>query len=503
MELKKSLPLLKKAISMILVTTILAGCNANNQTAAEKELVENAPQQTETMTQTETESAYEQMVADGYNGDLTSWLMSLIDEASASGKSAYELAVENGYKGTETDWYKILLGSDSVTKEKSEKSAYKLAVENGYTGSESEWLATLIGPIGTVGAAGKSAYELALSEGFEGDVTAWLESLVGEKGETGAQGPKGDKGEPGKDGVSVVNAHIDDEMHLILTMSDGSKIDAGYVGTSEDDVKVAETYTVTFKGHNGAVLKTMTVKSGGNAVPPAEPIREGYVFAGWNGSYTNITADITLVAQYIPEKAMSYTVTFLDYDGTVLKTQKVEKGQNALAPDAPIREGFEFSGWDKSFDNVTKNLTVTAQYEEIISDGATITIDNVTAKAGDTFDVSVSIKNNPGILGMTLRLTYDEDVMTLTKVTKGDALNELTTFVAPKDLHSGCQFPWAAEQVNPEDVTNGDILILTFSISEAANGNYAVSLTYDKGAIIDNDLVPVPVIIKNGVITVD
>lgn len=124
-------------------------------------------------------------------------------------------------------------------------------------------------------------------------------------------------------------------------------------------------------------------------------------------------------------------------------------------------------------------------------------------KGEENVKVVVSIANNPGVLGMTLKLTYDEDVMTLTEVARGSALSEMTNFVKPKNLSSGCQFPWAAEEVLPEDVTNGEILVLTFSISESApDGDYTVALSYDNGAIIDNDLNPVKVKIINGIITV-
>ncbi len=57
-----------------------------------------------------------------------------------------------------------------------------------------------------------------------------------------------------------------------------------------------------------------------------------------------------------------FTVTFRDWDGTVLKTQQVEPGQAATAPADPVRTGFTFTGWDEDFSCVTSNLVVTAQY---------------------------------------------------------------------------------------------------------------------------------------------
>ena len=61
----------------------------------------------------------------------------------------------------------------------------------------------------------------------------------------------------------------------------------------------------------------------------------------------------------------TYTVTFKDWDGTVLKTQTVEEGSSATPPSNPNREGYIFVGWDKSYSNITANTTITALYNEI------------------------------------------------------------------------------------------------------------------------------------------
>ena len=58
-----------------------------------------------------------------------------------------------------------------------------------------------------------------------------------------------------------------------------------------------------------------------------------------------------------------YTVTFKDWDGTVLSTQSVEEGTAATAPAVPGRTGYTFTGWDVDFSNVTSDLVVTAQYQ--------------------------------------------------------------------------------------------------------------------------------------------
>lgn len=40
-------------------------------------------------------------------------------------------------------------------------------------------------------------------------------------------------------------------------------------------------------------------------------------------------------------------------------------GDAADAPDAPHIDGYEFAGWDKTFDSVTEDMTVTALYREL------------------------------------------------------------------------------------------------------------------------------------------
>lgn len=129
-------------------------------------------------------------------------------------------------------------------------------------------------------------------------------------------------------------------------------------------------YTVTFVDWSynteyedeNSIINVTHVAHGSAATAPEDPTREGYVFAGWDLDYTNVTEHIVVQAQYDP---ITPTVTFVDWDGTVLSTQTVEYGKSATAPDYPSRDGYVFTTWDKNFDAVTEDITVTAQYAEI------------------------------------------------------------------------------------------------------------------------------------------
>ena len=90
-----------------------------------------------------------------------------------------------------------------------------------------------------------------------------------------------------------------------------------------------------------------------------------YVFDGWSPEIVAVTKDANYTATFT-NILRQYTVTFLDWDGTQLSQQVVDYGTAAIAPANPVREGYTFVGWDKDFSNVQSDLTVTAQYEKII-----------------------------------------------------------------------------------------------------------------------------------------
>ncbi len=358
----------------------------------------------------------------------------------ADGKSAYELAVDNGYLGTVEEWLASLVGEVGATGQAGAngQSAYELAVKNGYKGSETEWLASLVGAAGANGSNGKSAYELACDNGFEGSLAEWLLTLVGAKGEKGDTGAQGPQGEKGDTGRGIKRIWLDAELHLWVEYDDGS-----------------------------------------------EPIDLGYV-----GVTTTQPSPTT------------YTVTFVDYNGTELKKETVESGKAATAPSAPARDGYVFVGWDKEFNNITSNLTVTATYEKNYTE-PTFAVQSVTVNAGDTVTLAINVKNNLGILAMTLCLTYDDSVLDLISASNGTALSMLT-MTPSKTLSSGCKFAWDGVEITEDDVIDGEILVLTFAISDsAAKGTYDIVVSYTEGDIYDNDINPLSFEIENGTITVN
>ncbi len=123
--------------------------------------------------------------------------------------------------------------------------------------------------------------------------------------------------------------------------------------------KLVTTYTVLFLNYDGSVLDTQTVVKGSSATAPDVRAREGYEFTGWSGSFSSVNSDLEIRTLYSPE---TFIVTFVDYNEKVISTDEVEKNGMATAPSLVDRTGYEFIGWSTGFDRVTSNLKVKAQY---------------------------------------------------------------------------------------------------------------------------------------------
>ncbi|MBR3781437.1 MAG: InlB B-repeat-containing protein [Clostridia bacterium] len=116
--------------------------------------------------------------------------------------------------------------------------------------------------------------------------------------------------------------------------------------------------TITLEGEGGTFAEngegTYVIEGyiGDAPVAPAEPTREGYAFMGWvdaEGNKAEIPDeipydDITLYATW-SEKS---EITFVFNNGTPDLTQEVVSGQPFEAPETPVKEGYQFIGWDNN-----------------------------------------------------------------------------------------------------------------------------------------------------------
>lgn len=104
---------------------------------------------------------------------------------------------------------------------------------------------------------------------------------------------------------------------------------------------------------------------------PGNLQKAGHSFAGWTdgtndylpGATFTITHDKTLSALW---STNSYTVTFTDDDNTILTTQSVLYGSDAIPPTTnPFKPGHNFVGWDKDYTGINAETTLKACYDPI------------------------------------------------------------------------------------------------------------------------------------------
>ena len=148
------------------------------------------------------------------------------------------------------------------------------------------------------------------------------------------------------------------------------------------NLKVSPTYFTVKFVDGDKILKETLVDFRSAATAPENPIRTGYTFAGWDKTFENITDDLTVNAEYTINV---YVVIFEDWNGMEFKTESVNFEESATAPITPTRKGYTFTGWDKPFNSITSELTVKAVY--------TINTFTVTFNNSDGTELKTEIVN--------------------------------------------------------------------------------------------------------------
>lgn len=207
----------------------------------------------------------------------------------------------------------------------------------------------------------------------------------------------------------------------------------------------------------------------------------------------------------LEDTVIKYTackVVFQDYDGTVLSTQYIEAGGSATAPNNPTRTGYEFTGWDRTFENITSDTVITAKYVAV--EAPTFVVDSVTAEAGETgVEVSISLENNPGVASILFNIEYDEKKFTLTDLVYNDELGGDCIGLEPDVATDSPACAYWSMHIN--DMTKDIVFVtLTFDVAaDTAPGEYPITILYDTENVYNKNEENVHFEIVNGKIIVD
>ena len=138
-----------------------------------------------------------------------------------------------------------------------------------------------------------------------------------------------------------------------------------------------------------------------------------------------------------------------------------------------------------------------------------LTIESADVSPGTSFDVNVTLKNNPGIVSANLRLAFDEG-LTLVGATNGAVFSTMS-YTPPKQLEtvgkitSGCQFAWFTSDISDKDIKDGTIITLTFELTEEAEigDTYSIAILGNEGDFVDKNLTPFALSAESNVTAVD
>ena len=123
-----------------------------------------------------------------------------------------------------------------------------------------------------------------------------------------------------------------------------------------------------------------------------------------------------------------------------------------------------------------------------------ISVQKTWGMSGKQAKVVLSMDNNPGIVGLTLQIAYNDSAMKLVKAENGTAVSgDNITFTPPS---SGNNYVWAGTSVKADEVSDGTLLTLTFEVNEDAKlGEYPIVVSCTDA--VGNDLKQIPIKINS------
>lgn len=122
-------------------------------------------------------------------------------------------------------------------------------------------------------------------------------------------------------------------------------------------------------------------------------------------------------------------------------------------------------------------------FANAMENSSSFSVGTAKSRAGDTVEILIEIKNNPGITSFRIIVEYDSVILKLTNVVFKEAAQGFNT--GTSQLYDS---PYSISGFNAgTDINNnGQLAVLTFEINQyAEDGRYDISLTYDEDDIFN------------------
>lgn len=304
----------------------------------------------------------------------------------------------------------------------------------------------------------------------------------------------------------------------------------------------AISYKVSFDANEGTISVTeKSVLFGSVYGELPTPIRGGYDFLGWyndrengvavtNETVVDTAADHTLYAQWEKQDPCAAGHTFGRWAEKTPATCTTQATRMAVCSVCDQEYGdfvpygdlapHTYGEWTVVREATVeetglKRRTCTAcghdeeqeieKLPPVVDENAPqIVMGTATGRAGNTVDVTISLKNNPGINSVRIAVGYDTNAMTLTAIKDAGLLGELSN--DPSQMSkSPYTIVWEGDKFDKNFTDNGTIATLTFAVKEGVSeGTYPITISYDedKYDIMDVNMEIVHLDVVNGGVAV-
>ncbi|MBE6658239.1 MAG: hypothetical protein E7604_07330 [Ruminococcaceae bacterium] len=133
------------------------------------------------------------------------------------------------------------------------------------------------------------------------------------------------------------------------------------------------------------------------------------------------------------------------------------------------------------------------------ADTPQIVISSAQATTGEPVELTISMSNNPGIVSMTLEISYNTEAFALKEVNDSGLLPGA---MHTTKLSSPYTLTWENDTSNVNFTVNGELAVLSFDVLTETVGDYEFSINVPKDGIYNLDLDNIDFELVNGTVSV-
>ena len=274
------------------------------------------------------------------------------------------------------------------------------------------------------------------------------------------------------------------------------------------------TYTI-----DGEIFATDSIVYGDSIPLIDTPVKDGHTFSGWDGiPVTMPAADVIVSGTFAVN---SYKVTYT-IDGEIFATDSIVYGDSIPLIDAPVKEGYTFSGWDSipvtmpAADVIVSGTFAVSSYKVIYTiDGEIFATDSIVygdsiplidapVKEGYTFSgwdsipvtmpaADVIVSGTFAVSSYKVIYTIDGEIFATDSIVYGDSIPLIDAPV--KEGYTFYGWSDAPTTMPAEDVTiNGSFEVNTYAVTYIVDGD---TVAVDSVAY-GTEITPIAVPVKEG-----